>query len=108
MNQGPLQYGDRIKTARKQLGISQKDLAAGLGITQASMSEIERNKIGLSLSTFEKLVYTYNINPYFLMRGEGEIFGVSSEIQVEPVSDLEQIKLTLAQLVDRVAKLENK
>jgi len=104
-----LKIGLRIREARKALKISQIDFSKGLTISQASLSEIEREKMGISLATFEKLVYTYNISPFFLLRGEGEMFMEKGPVQDdEPAPDLNELASKVYSLESRIIQLEQK
>lgn len=48
--------GGYIKELRKRLGISQKDLAERVGVTQAHIAKIESEKVDARLSTINKIV----------------------------------------------------
>ena len=50
-----MNLGDAIKTQRKRLNLSQGALAEAMGITQAYLSQIEKNKKEPNLSTLKLL-----------------------------------------------------
>lgn len=50
-----MNLGDAIKTQRKRLSLSQGELAEAMGITQAYLSQIEKNKKEPNLSTLKLL-----------------------------------------------------
>ncbi|WP_319231092.1 helix-turn-helix transcriptional regulator [Draconibacterium orientale] len=50
-----MNLGDAIKTQRKRLNLSQGELAGAMGITQAYLSQIEKNKKEPNLSTLKLL-----------------------------------------------------
>lgn len=51
-----------IKKTRKQKGISQKDLAAGIGVRPATISEFEAGKYALGSDKIEKIFEILNIS----------------------------------------------
>lgn len=58
--------GKRISELRKQLNISQEELAEKLDISQKSLSKIETGKNFLTSETLEKLTSALNIKCYEL------------------------------------------
>jgi transcriptional regulator with XRE-family HTH domain len=67
-----MNYGERLKFARKMRGYSQIELAKRSGVGQGSISKIERGD--QDGSTFDAdLSMTLKINPMWLSRGIGEM-----------------------------------
>jgi transcriptional regulator with XRE-family HTH domain len=71
--------GNRVKEERKKIKWSQTDLAEALGVSQASISEIERGIIK-STSLVIPIAKALKVDPVYLADG------VSSTIHREPVS----------------------
>ncbi len=71
--------GDRLKTVRKERGVSQADLARAVGARQSSINDIEsgRNKTSIYLV---KIANVLNVDPVWLENGSGSINGVGVEI----------------------------
>jgi len=65
----------RIKLVRKTLAQSQTEFAGAIGITQTSLSQIESGKNGISYDVFHAIISGFNVNPFWLMDGKGEMFG---------------------------------
>lgn len=63
----------RIKKLRKALKLNQTEFASRLGITQTSLSQIEKEKHGISLDVFKGLVNNIGISPMWLLNGIGKI-----------------------------------
>ena len=61
--------GKSIRRRRRELEISQADLAKRLKTSQRRISEIELNKVSLPLHTFLALAAELEIDPVVLMRG---------------------------------------
>lgn len=62
---------ERVKLIRKQLGMTQEQLAQRLGIGKAALSMIETGKAGLSSRNRNILVQDLNVNPEWLETGRG-------------------------------------
>ncbi|MEW6376309.1 MAG: helix-turn-helix domain-containing protein [Thermodesulfobacteriota bacterium] len=68
----PSNLGDKIRTLRKKLGMTQKELAEQVGLTPSFISQLEKNVISPSLDSLLKLSEKLNTQPiYFLMDLEG-------------------------------------
>ena len=66
--------GDRVKLIRKELKLTQEQLAQRLGIGKAALSMIETGKCGLSTRNKNILVQDLNVNPDWLETGKGNMF----------------------------------
>ena len=63
----------RIKYLRKNLfGLTQKDFARKLKVTQSYISMLEAGEKPLTMSVVEKLIYDQNVNPKWLLYGSSE------------------------------------
>lgn len=63
-----------MKFIRKTLGLRQKDLSSFLNISSASLSDIESGKNYPRHDVIYNLSLKYNVNVYYLLHGEGEMF----------------------------------
>lgn len=63
----------QLKKIRKALGLSQKEFANSIGLTQGGYSDIERGKNGISGTVKKMLILVHHINITFL-DGKGEMF----------------------------------
>jgi transcriptional regulator with XRE-family HTH domain len=67
----PINLGEKIKTLRKKIGMTQKELAEQVGLTPSFISQLEKNLISPSLDSLLKLSEKLNTQPiYFLVEGE--------------------------------------
>ena len=64
----------RVKLIRKELKMTQEQLAQRLGIGKAALSMIETGKCGLSTRNKNILVQDLNVNPDWIETGEGNMF----------------------------------
>ena len=69
----------RVKLIRKELKLTQEQLAQRLGIGKAALSMIETGKCGLSTRNKNILVQDLNVNPDWLESGEGQMFNAEPE-----------------------------
>jgi phage repressor protein C with HTH and peptisase S24 domain len=67
-----MEYKDRLKAARKHANLTQGELAAKVGITQTSISDLERGK-SVSSSFNASIARTCGVNALWLENGTGEM-----------------------------------
>lgn len=66
--------GERIKLARKELHLQQKDVAEAIGVSASHLSEVESGKANPNAEFLKKLSEKYNISVEYIIHGRGEIF----------------------------------
>ena len=67
--------GERLKFLLKELNLTQAQFAEDVGVKQGTISDIIRGKTaGLSVTMAKLCQYIYNVNPTWLLTGEGEMF----------------------------------
>ncbi len=52
----PVDVGERLKTIRKSHGLSQRELAKRVGVTNSTISMIEKNSVSPSVSSLKKVL----------------------------------------------------
>ena len=67
---------ERLRVARKKLGLTLESMGAELGISASAVSYIETGKGGLSERNIKILQETFGISPEWLKTGEGEMFAM--------------------------------
>ena len=68
---------ERVKLIRKELRMTQEQLAQRLGIGKTALSMIETGKAGLSSRNRNILVQELNVNPEWLESGRGDMFNAA-------------------------------
>ncbi|MEG2366177.1 MAG: XRE family transcriptional regulator [Alistipes sp.] len=72
--------GERLKLIRKELDLTQMQLAQRLGIGKAALSMIETGKSGLSTRNRNILVQDLNVNPDWIDEGKGNLFNAEPNL----------------------------
>ncbi len=68
------EIGTRIKEVRKTIRITQKEMAAQLGIFDSYLSDIETGKGNPGHAFFFKISSVFKVNLNYLILGKGEMF----------------------------------
>lgn len=50
-----LEVGEKVRDAREAVGLSQRDLAARMGASQAAVARLEAGGVGATLTTLQKV-----------------------------------------------------
>ena len=72
---------ERINKLRSINSLNQKEFSEKLGISRSHLSEIESGKSLPSEMLLRLLCLTFNVNPNWLLTGEGEMFKAEPEAQ---------------------------
>lgn len=82
--------GDRFKQIRKSLNMTQKEFAESLGVTQTTISGIEKDVANSSLTLAKLISLKYNIDENWLLNGTGKMNYFPPEWNTEDISGLMQ------------------
>lgn len=85
-----------LKEVRKKLGLSQGELAEQLGVSQATMSNMEKNMESVLPKYLLFLYKKHNVSPLYIIAGEGDMFVGDSK---------EKISLLIKQLQAEIDNL---
>lgn len=69
-----MSVGNRVKTVRKALGISQEKFGNQIGISKVAISDIENEKTSLTERNARSICREFNIDYFWLTEGTGEMF----------------------------------
>jgi len=67
-------FGERLRQIRQHLKFKQADFADRLNISGPALSEIENDKYKPGHDFFLRISKEFNVNLYFLLFGQGEMF----------------------------------
>jgi transcriptional regulator with XRE-family HTH domain len=70
--------GFRVKKIRKALHLSQTELADRIGMSRSFISQVEKGGLKCGYDFIYKLSDIFNVNLYYLVHGEGEMFGTEN------------------------------
>ena len=79
-----MKYGNRIRILREKLGITQKEMAKSLEISQTYLCNIEGGKMEANAKVLFGLSRIFGVRMFWLLEGIGEMF-------VSPEEDLKMI-----------------
>ncbi len=74
----------RVKRIRETLNITQREMAARLGISKTKMSYIETGRSAPGYKFLKNIAAEYKVNPLYIQFGEGEPFNDTAGIAGEP------------------------
>ena len=83
-----IKYGERIKTIRKTLDLSQSQMAIDLNLSIQTISRYERERLIPSADTLTLLVEKYNVDAKWLLTGKGTPFSSVGSIITERIMKL--------------------
>jgi phage repressor protein C with HTH and peptisase S24 domain len=88
-----MSIGDRVKRARKRIGMNQKELASAIGIKQPTLSELERGE-SRSSAYLVQIAEACKVNPRWLATGIGDMLDASQPL---PESNAEMVDIEVTE-----------
>ena len=79
---------DRIKSLRKNLNLSQEAFGNRIGITRASISNIEKGTRNMSEQTLKSICREFNVSSAWLNEGVGDMF---NDMDVDLLNKVDEI-----------------
>lgn len=95
----------RIKLVRNQLGLSQTDFGAKIGVTIGVIRNLETNKTQLTSPLFELFCSIYNVNPNWLRTGEGDMFLPTEDSSLENLRKEYNLSDSAMQIVESFVQM---
>lgn len=77
--------GERVKQARKSLGLTMEKFGERLGVTKTAISLIESGKNNLTDANIKAICREFNVDYIWLTTGEGEMFVDSDDDFIEKI-----------------------
>ena len=84
-----LNIGERLTQLRKQLNLSQDDLAKKIGVSRTIIGNYERNTNTPSIEVLVKIAKTFNVTVDYLI-GEGELSSYDKEV-MKRIVDIDKL-----------------
>lgn len=92
--------GQKLKLIRKELRLTQEEMASQAGISQQAISAIEGDRgEGMSMDLLRRLVVNFKVNPYFILLDlstEPKFAGPQNELRKK----LNQYEKTIDKLIE--------
>lgn len=106
-------FGDRLSLAREAVGVSQKELAARIGVKLPTLRNWEEDQAEPRANKFQLLAGMLNVSMGWLMSGQGtapvEHPGGSSERIIRScLADLHELRAGQVQIADKIARIEKR
>lgn len=79
--------GDKVKLIRKEMKITQQELAKNIGVSQSTIGMIESNKQGASNDTLIKLANALNTTVDYLLSDNIEEIKINNEDNTYEIED---------------------
>lgn len=81
-----------MQAIRKKLGFRQNEFAKQLGISNASLSEIEAGNAKPRYEMIYNITKKFKVNVYYLIHGEGKMFMSELDSPADKINKLPQFK----------------
>lgn len=78
---------NRLKAARKELRLTQREFGARVGVQDTAISKLEKGENGLTDQMVIAVCREYGINETWLRTGDGEMFVVSENALIAQLSE---------------------
>lgn len=82
-----MSVGNRVKTVRKALGISQEKFGNQIGISKVAISDIENEKTSLTERNAKSICREFNVDYFWLTEGTGEMFIEFPDVAIDMIVD---------------------
>ncbi|MEO1513672.1 MAG: helix-turn-helix domain-containing protein [Bacteroidota bacterium] len=101
-------FGDKLRSVRKQLGLSQGDFANMLSINQSSVSKMERGSIEIPIKLIDEIFSRFQIEPRWFFFGDVAPNTTDANAQVTNDSDTNYQSEEIERLVKENKTLREK
>lgn len=96
---------DRIRAARKALGLSQKEFADQIGLKQNAVSHLEKDGSTITEQNIKAICLRFCVNETWLRTGSGPMFLETEKREKEFFSVLDRLSPALQDYLIQTAKL---
>lgn len=79
--------GDRLRAARKALGLNQTEFARDIGLSQGGYSAVESGSRAVTDRTILQACQTFRISEHWLRTGDGEMFVDNTDALVKRLQE---------------------
>lgn len=79
-DQESIEFGERIKKIRKTLRMRQDEFSLRIGLSQRTLSYLEKGERELSVKLAKRISEAFNVNYIWISYGSGDMFNAKPEI----------------------------
>ena len=95
-------YGEKIKTKRRELNLSQEDLANKLFVTRQAISKWENDKATPTMTNLRELSEVFGVDmAYFIGEADGEKKLDNNKEETDEVEEIKEEKLSKKKIIGR-------
>ena len=101
-----MESGERLREARKKLNLTLEEFGKNLGVKKNAISAIETGKNNLTDQMAKAICREYNINYFWLTKGEGEMFFTGQDALIDELVDEYNLDATDKTILQEYIKLK--
>jgi transcriptional regulator with XRE-family HTH domain len=106
-------FGDRMAAARERAGMTQRDLAARLGVKLSTLKGWEEDRAEPRANRLQMLAGMLNVSMVWLMTGAGEGVAAPAEVAADAeiaaiLGELRETRMAQARIAERMGRLERR
>lgn len=98
---------NRIKDIRKYFKLSQTEFGSKIGVTIGVIRNLEQGKTQLESPLFELFCKTFNVNPDWLLTGNGDMFIQNNDSVIDNIKREYSLSDTAAQAITNFLNLSD-
>lgn len=95
----------RIKELRQTLNLSQDEFAQAIGLSKSGISALESGTRKVNGKHIRMLEITYNVNPQWILTGEGDIFKPVEDTPIAAIKDQYHLSAKACAVLNNFLKL---
>lgn len=100
-----MNVSDRIKELRKKLNLSQTAFGEKLGVTKSVIVNIELGRVEPKEIFIKLLCKTFDVNPFWITDGKGDIFLEPKENIIENLADIYELNQLETTIIKKFVSL---
>ena len=100
-----MSISQRIRAVRKELNLSQESFGEKIGVSKSVIVNLELERAPVKELTAKIICRTFNVNPLWLEKGEGEMFLETPDVLLDELTDQFDLSPTERSIVENYLKM---